>query len=72
MFVIYLLIGFLKVCYFFLLLHLKWGAISVHSRATNLASNSDCSNSYGFRDIAFFMIFRFFPKNLDIKKTNGT
>ena len=42
------------------------GTISVPSRAKNLASNYDCSNPYGFRDIAFFMIF--FPKNVDIKK----
>ena len=39
-----------------------WGPIGVHSRAASLASRYDCSNPYGFRDMALFMIFHFFPK----------
>ena len=49
---------------------LFWGPIGVGSRAANLASKYDCSNLFGFRDMAFFMIFYyFFFKKLD-KKTN--
>ena len=46
------------------------GVVRVHSGVANLESIYDGSNSFGFRDMAFFMIFScfFFQKNLDIKK----
>ena len=43
--------------------------LSRYSGVANLASKCDCSNSFGFREIAFSMIFSFFfSKILDIKK----
>ena len=52
-------------------LNLIVGSVRVQSGVTNLESKYDCSNSFGFRELAFFMIISisfFFQKNLDIKK----
>ena len=39
----------------------------------NLESKSDCSNLFGFREIAVFMMFSFISQeNLDTKKNNRT
>ena len=47
---------------------LKWGAARVHSGVANLASKCDCSNSFGFPEMAFVIFSFFFSKIIDIKK----
>ena len=36
---------------------LKWDAVKVYSGVVNLASKYECSNCFGFRDMAFFFVF---------------
>ena len=45
---------------------LYWGAVRVHSEVANRESNSDCSNPFDFRDMAFFMIFHVSFKKIKI------
>ena len=54
--------------FFIINLTLKFGAVRLYSGVANLALNCDCSNSFDFRDMAFFMIFSFFFQNLRYKK----
>ena len=45
---------------------LLWGAVRVQSGVANLESWYDCSNSFGFREMAFFL--NFFSKKIKYKK----
>ena len=36
---------------------LSWDAVRLHPEVENRESKYDCSSPFGFRDMAFFMIF---------------
>ena len=54
-------------------LTLLWRSISLKSGVTNMASKYECSNFFGFKDMAFFLNFKFFfIKKTYIKNINRT